>query len=232
MLIAFSGTDGAGKSTQILRLTESLKRAGCRPHNVWARGGYTPLMLRAKTILLRLMGRRGNSTGYNKATSAGYAARRASLMRQSHVAHIWLVAATLDLIILYGFYVRLLSAFGYVVICDRYIGDTRIDFERNFTDQFRPDGLLWRLLGLVAPKPAVHFVLTVPVAVSQERSLQKNEPFPDDEETLAFRYAKYSALAEFNSPELIRLDGTSPLAEVSERVLAAVRGLPRVGDLG
>ena len=232
MIIVFSGTDGAGKSTHITTLNERLQSKCRRTCVLWARGGYTPLMLTMKSAVLTLLGRRGDTKGFDKDGSAKYVKRRAGMMRRPLVARIWLASAIIDLILLYGIYVRFLSLTGTAVICDRYVGDTRIDFERNFSDQFNPSGALWRLLGLVAPKPAIHFVLTVPVAVSQERSRLKNEPFPDDEETLAFRYGKYRALAEFKGPGLIRLDGTAPLAEVSERILAAVRGLPRIGDLG
>jgi thymidylate kinase len=232
MIIVFSGTDGAGKSTQIDTLSQALETSGHRTRYLWARGGYTPLMLKAKTLLLTLLGRRGDNKGFDKDVSAKYVKRRAGMMRRPLVARIWLASAIIDLIVLYGIYVRLLSLTGTAVICDRYVGDTRIDFERNFPDQFNPGGPLWQLLGLVAPKPAIHFVLTVPVAVSQERSQLKNEPFPDDEETLAFRYGKYRALAELTGAGLIHLDGTAPLSEVSEQILAAVRGLPRIGDLG
>ena len=232
MIVAFSGTDGAGKPTHITTLNERLQSKGRRTCVLWARGGYTPLMLTLKSAVLTLLGRRGDTKGFDKDGSAKYVKRRTGMMRRPLVAQIWLASAMIDLILLYGIYVRFLSLTGTVVICDRYVGDTRIDFERNFSDQFNPSGALWRLLKLVAPKPAIHFVLLVPVAVSHERSRLKNEPFPDDEETLAFRYGKYQALAEFAGPGLIRLDGTVPLAEVSERIIAAVRSLPNIGDLG
>jgi len=227
----FSGTDGAGKSTHIATLNERLQSNGRRTCVLWARGGYTPLMSAMKSTVLTLLGRRGDTKGFDKDSSAKYVKRRAKMMRRPLVARIWLASAIIDLILLYGLYVRFLSLTGTTVICDRYVGDTRIDFEYNFSDQFSTSGALWRLLGLVAPKPAIHFVLTVPVAVSQERSRLKNEPFPDDEEALAFRYCKYRALAEFKGPSLIQLDGTAPLTEVSECILAAVRGLPSVGDI-
>lgn len=232
MIIVFSGTDGAGKSTQIAMLNERLQATGRRTRVLWARGGYTPVMLAMKSVVLILLGRRGDTKGFDKDGSAKYVKRRAAMIRRPLVARVWLAAAIIDLILLYGIYVRLLSFADTAVICDRYIGDTRIDFEWNFADRFRPHGLLWRLLVLVAPKPAIHFVLAVPVAVSKERSRLKNEPFPDDEETLTFRYAKYHELAEFNHPGVVRLDGTTPLREVSGRMLAAVGTLAGIGGLG
>lgn len=228
MLIVFSGTDGAGKSTQINTLTQALERSGYRTRYLWARGGYTPLMLKAKTLLLSLLGRHGNSQGFDKARSEQYVDRRANMMSRPVVARVWLVIAIIDLIMLYGIYVRLLSLFGHVIICDRYVGDTRIDFERNFPGQFRRSGLLWRLLGEFAPNPDLYFVLTVPVELSQERSRLKNEPFPDDAETLAFRYREYRESPEFNGPEVVRLDGSEPLDAVTRKVLGAMNRLPKI----
>ncbi len=228
MLIVFSGTDGAGKSTQISTLTQSLESSGYRTRNLWARGGYTPLMLKAKTLLLTLFGRRGNSQGFDKARSKQYVDRRANLMSRPVVARVWLAVAIVDLILLYGIYVRLLSLSGRVIICDRYVGDTRIDFERNFPGQFRRNGPLWRVLGRLAPNPDLYFVLTVPVEVSQERSQLKNEPFPDDAETLFFRYREYRESPEFNGPEVIRLDGSEPLDAVTRKMLGAVGRLPKI----
>ena len=199
---------------------------------LWARGGYTPIMLVAKTVVLALLGRRGGTHGLDKANSAQYMERRAGMLGRPLVARIWLAAAIFDMAILYGIYVRFLAATGTAVICDRYTGDTRIDFERNFPDQFNASGPLWRLLERIAPRPALHFVLTVPVEVSRERSLLKDEPFPDDEATLTYRYERYCTLAEFNGPGRVRLDGTAPLDEVSEAVLVAVRGIARGGEVG
>ena len=42
MIVAISGLDGAGKSTQIDLLSKSLSAKGVRVRFLWARGGYTP----------------------------------------------------------------------------------------------------------------------------------------------------------------------------------------------
>jgi thymidylate kinase len=218
VIVVFSGTDGAGKSTQIFRLTEFLESTGFRTKYVWARGGYTPVMLILKTLFLRIFGRRGNSAGYDRARSAQYVERRSMLMKRRLVSRIWLAGATLDLILLYGIYIRILSAAGHIVICDRFIGDTKIDFERNFGDRFNPRGLLWRVLEQVVPRPQAYFLLTVPAAISRCRSIAKNEPFPDDQDTLVFRLDCYQNRPEFNSENVVTLDGTDPIETISEKI--------------
>ena len=229
MIIAFSGTDGAGKSTQINRLTQSLEEAGQSVRYIWARGGYTPLMRAVKAPLLRLMGRKTGPETAATIKSGGYSDRRAGLMRSPLIARVWLLVAITDLALLYGLYVRYQSARGRIVICDRYTDDTKIDFARNFPGVFREDGVLWRFLEGFAPRPDLRILLTVPVEVSVKRSLAKDEPFPDDVSTLKFRLAHYQAMEKSLSERDLTLSGTDTIeviaADIKAGVLVAKPGL-------
>ena len=55
MIIAFSGTDGAGKSTQIKILVSEFSKQGFKVKYIWARGGYTPLFSALKFFLRILL---------------------------------------------------------------------------------------------------------------------------------------------------------------------------------
>jgi dTMP kinase len=222
VIIAFSGTDGAGKSTQINTLSRLLKESGRSPRYLWGRGGYTPLVLALKTLALRMLGRHGSTSGFDQAKSASYIERRAGLMQRPIVVQAWLAIAIVDMMVFYAIYARFLSLRGCVVICDRYIADTKIDFLRNFPGNFRGDGLLWRLLVAAAPKPDLHFLLTVPVDVSIERSRQKGEPFPDDPTTLGFRLNAYRTAPEFSDTRVLALDGTQPIDKVAADIRKAL----------
>ena len=218
MIIAFSGTDGAGKSTQIELLHAALETQGVKPRTIWARGGYTPIMLRMKGVFLWIIGRKGSSQTLQAAGATDYQAKRKRLLQRGFIARIWLAFAIIDLALLYGVYVRFLSWRGAVILCDRYVGDTKIDFLRNFPKQFKPAGFLWRSLIWSAPAPSLHIILTVSPEVSLRRSQQKNEPFPDSAETLAFRLALYRADTEFTLSEVLRIDGSGPKADIAAKI--------------
>ncbi len=153
---------------------------------------------------------------------SNYAAKREGMISRPAIAKVWLIAAMLDMVLLYAIYLRFLNWMGRVVICDRYVADTRIDFCRNFPKQFSTRLWLWRLLVATAPRPDTHFLLYVPVEVSQARSREKNEPFPDSPETLEYRLNEYLKAPDFDLPEIIKIDGQLAIDEIQTRIRASV----------
>jgi thymidylate kinase len=215
-LIVFGGLDGAGKSTQIDLLRARLARAGLRPALVWVRGGYTPLFTRAKALARRLGGRR--------VPPAGRGAARTRALARPWLRRAWLVLALVDLLLLLAVRVRLLRWRGRVVLCDRYLADTRVDFRLNFPGEAVERWVLWRLVERLAPRPDAAFLLLVPVAESERRSQAKREPFPDPAPVLVQRLAQYQALGAAGG--CMVLDGSRPVTEVAESIATAL-GLER-----
>jgi dTMP kinase len=210
MIIVFSGTDGAGKSTQIEQLMSAYKEQGYSVKYVWARGGYTPLFSWAKGVARKLLRKKLPAAGQSKA--------REKILKKGPVSRLWLGIATVDLILLYAVYVRGLSLFGRVVVCDRYIEDTGLDFIHNFGESFKPDGFLWRMLQWLAPRPDYAFLLTVPVDVSLHRSKLKNEPFPDSPETLHWRLDQYMNESIFPADVFIKIECQQPVEAIQEMI--------------
>lgn len=212
-IIVFSGMDGAGKSTQIERLCENLSGRGRPPIVFWSRGGYTPGINRLKSLL-----RRGS--GGTAIPASGPSEKRTQAFSRPMVRKLWLTLAILDLGLLYGVWLRWKRLTGHIVICDRYLDDTKMDFELNFPEEAVADWLLWKLLAKFAPAPNVAFLLTIPVAESRRRSIEKQEPFPDSEETLEKRLANYHSWSD--QAGWISLDGLQSRDTLADEILQAV----------
>lgn len=199
-MIAFSGLDGAGKTTQIDLLTQYYKKKEKKVEMLWSRGGYTPGMEKFKSIL-----RSSKVSGIPE--QRGRTKERSKSFSKSYIRKTWIFLAVLDLIYFYAIYIRWKELFGTVIICDRYIFDTEIDFQLNFPQEKVQNWLIWNLLKILAVKPKNHFVLVIPVSVSLERSKLKDEPFPDFEEVLSERLKRYLDYSQKNcNTQLIQCD--------------------------
>jgi len=192
-IVVFSGMDGAGKSTQIELLRSHLSANDKEPVVLWSRGGYTPGMNWLKSLLRSLL-RKGPSK--SALPAAGPSQARTQAFTRPLVRKVWLSLAIIDLLLLYGVWLRWKKLRGQVVICDRFLDDTALDFELNFPTETVPQWLLWRMLEKFTPTPNAAFLLTIPVKESKRRSIEKQEPFPDSEETLEKRLSEYETWAQ------------------------------------
>ena len=66
-------------------------------------------------------------------------------------------------------------------------------------------------------KPHYHFVSTIPVKESVNRSKNKFEPFPDSPETLEKRLALYNSEIK-NNQKLVFIDGMRDLNEIKKEI--------------
>ncbi len=199
MIIIFSGIDGAGKSTQIELLSIEAQKNDLSIYTIWSRGGYTPGFEFLKKILRSTLGK--------KLIPSGRDEKRDKVMSNSLVSRLWLMIAMLDLLVLYAITIRIKSLLGKVVICDRYLGDTFIDFSLNFPMHNFEKMWLWRLLVTISPKPDIGFLFILSVEESMHRSKLKNEPFPDSKEVLEQRLEIYAASELFNDKNWVKIDG-------------------------
>lgn len=221
MQIVFSGTDGAGKSTQI-----SLLRNGVfstkRVKIVWARGGYTPLFKSLKWVVKIFFsnGRFSKSKTTIEAShnieNNGY---RNRFFKRKMFSKLWLNVSIFDLMIYYCLYVRFLKLSGYVVICDRYVEDTLMDFLYNHPLFFSEDMILWKLLKKLAPTPDVSFLLYVEPLISQQRAILKKDQFPDSNDVLEWRFNHYLDDKFFPENVYVKIDCDADIERVHKLII-------------
>ncbi len=214
MLFAFSGIDGAGKSTQIELLKNKLEAEGQKVKLVWARGGYTPILQGMKDLIRKMSPKSLPKPGKSK--------ERTKTFNNPKIRKVWLVCAILDLWFLYAIRCRVLSFIGYYIIFDRYVEDTLIDFQLNFAEEQVDNWLLWKFLVKNVPKPDKHFILLIPVAESQYRSKLKNEPFPDSKQVLYNRLETYQQLVKKGN-YYEEIDCLLTIEEISKKIISSLK---------
>lgn len=210
-MIAFSGLDGSGKSTQIDSLKYYFFAKNKKIEIFWSRGGYTPGINFLKQLL------RSKKSGVIP-LKQGKSKERDNAFKKPIIRKLWLTLAIFDLILFYAIVLRFKNIYK-TIVCDRYLFDTRLDFELNFPGEKVSYWWLWKFLELSALKPSHHFVLTIPVEESQRRSKLKDEPFPDSAEVLEYRLNKYLENCKKNS-YVHHINCTKPIEEVEKEIIS------------
>jgi len=211
--VTFSGLDGCGKSTQIARLSAWLELRGRRPVEFWSRGGYTEGMLLLKRVARRLGGRRVPSPGSSKRDQA---------LARPWVAHVWLTLALLDLCRVYGLQLRWWRFRGRAVLCDRYLWDTLVDFNMLFPGITVEKKWLWKFLETIALKPDLAVLFELSPEASDERSIEKRDPWPEPLEARRRRRIFYDKLV--SEGRFRAFDATRSVDELEQAIRALLPG--------
>ena len=185
MLITVSGIDGSGKSTQLELVRKYYENKGKTVLCLWTRGGSTPGINAIKSIIRRVAGKKIPPPGNSK--------KRDEMLNTAWVQRAWLSLAILDLIRIYCISIRWWIFRRKVVICDRYLWDTQIDFEIMFPLINIENWILWKILVRLTPVPDKAVLLMIPSKLSADRCAKKYDPFPDTPERRILRYDLYAS---------------------------------------
>lgn len=212
MLLTLSGIDGAGKSTQINHLIQRLCESQRTIVFLWSRGGYTSWFDFLKTFIRKALG--------GAVPVSGHSEERERILGHGMISRVWLSLAILDLMRLYGVVVRWHCLMGRVVLCDRYLWDTLIDFKINFPAINVESWFIWHLLERLCPVADLAFFLYIPLQVSEDRSLKKGDPFPEPIEKRAKRHDLYMEIGKTLTKWDV-IDGLKSVKEVSSQIWEA-----------
>ena len=219
-VFALSGVDCAGKTTQRRLLMEALRSWGYEPVPLWARAGYSPGLRAIMRALRSLTGKKRPARHGVSAQPSRYPRRRANLVNPV-TRWLWVTAALLDLLWLYGVRIRRWKARGRVVVCDRYLLDAMVDFRVNFPADRVEDRLLVRLLRRCSVRPDAAFCLLIPAEKSLERGRRKSRFHWETLEVLEQRRKEYEALCNELATQI--LDGEGETGAIAHSIQQGVK---------
>jgi thymidylate kinase len=183
-IISFSGIDGAGKGTQITLLKNHLKHLNVNSKVIWARGSWTPGIELLKKIVRK-------DKGFSEQQKDEY---RKEARTNPKKQKIILILSLLDLFWYWGLYYRIVAMSGKLVICDRYIWDTYIDFKVNFSNINFEKWAIWKILMKISPIPYPSFVFMISADESVRRGLLKQEAHMESLKVKTSKIKQYTKL--------------------------------------
>lgn len=218
-VVALSGLDGAGKSTQAELIRDALDRLGIDAAVEWTKIARNPSLDVVAAPVKRLLSKRGRAEpdeGRPLGAGTGLSNSPASQLRERSAAitHGWTTVVAITNAGTHRRAVKEHLRAGRVVICDRYVLDSAAHMRYRYgpTRRFRVQRWIVRIL---SPRPLLRYLLRVPPEVALER---KREQYDLDQLTqLADLYDQESAVLGVSV-----LDGTRPTEEIFRRIAQEV----------
>lgn len=205
-VIAFTGIDGSGKTTQARLLVEDLRGRGINVDYVWCR--WEPFILRPIIRIWKRHKKIGNRTDYR-----GLQRDKESLLRNPVVRYLWLILFLID----YGTQILLRLRFkllkGGVIVSDRLFYDSFIDQAINLGN--KGERLLkgfdswW--MRLIFPQPDMVIYIDCPEDIAYKRK----DDAPDIK-YLSDRRRLYLKLTDIYN--WFKIDGTLSVEAIAEDI--------------
>ena len=210
-IIAFSGIDGCGKSTQIELLKNYFEEKSIKYKVIWMRPGSTPILLKTKNLARKF---------FTRLPAEGRSKKREKLMKKSYLGKLWFYLSFLEIVFIAkveSFFLRLR---GFHIIYDRHLFDAIIDYRIALDmDLFKNKFINF----LLKPSSkALMLCLDIPLEISRERCKKKYEPFPDTDEEKIKRYKVYKD--HIDESGYIKINGLDQPDLIHKNILKILQG--------
>jgi len=214
-VIALSGIDGSGKSSQAELLRDALERLGYDAAVEWSPYGQNAWLGYLAVPVKTLLGRtRRYAAAEPKETGLERTSGTALRERSPAVNYVWSAVVTLANGLTQLGTIARHTRHGRVVVYDRYALDSTVQlrFRYGLDGRF---ALHRKLIGLLAPKPVASFYLDIPAETSLARK--------DDRWTLADLEQQANLYREeVGRNGTVWLDGLRPRDELAAEIAEAV----------
>lgn len=207
-IVTFSGTDGAGKSTQIEAYQKYLEEKKIKHRVIWGRGGWTP----GVELIKKLVRKDKGMTDEQKTVY------REQIHANPKKEKLLLIGSILDLYLYFGIYYRFLKWTNKVLVCDRYIWDTMIDFKVIYPNIPFEKWIIWKWLLPFLPKPNRSIMLLINAEESERRCAEKEDKFPEPIERRLARVKLYHSYVE-NGKWTNVYDGMQSKDDIANRII-------------
>ncbi|HEY1457648.1 MAG TPA: hypothetical protein VGF15_03935 [Solirubrobacteraceae bacterium] len=211
-VIALSGLDGSGKSTQAEALEQALTALGYPVVRIWTSLSAHPSLARVAAPARAVFDRRSRqSTGEQERPAAGEDHDRLTRLRESrpllHLAWVSFVATMNAWWQARAVRPHLLR--GRVVICDRYTLDSLVHLRYRYGSRSRYR-LQLALIRLLSPRPLRAYLLDV----SPQTAYTRNQEYTPEQVELRARLYR----EEYPALGVERLDGERPREQLREQL--------------
>ncbi|MGH2902537.1 MAG: dTMP kinase [Solirubrobacteraceae bacterium] len=211
-VIAITGLDGSGKSTQVERLVETLTKLGYPTVAVWTSLVAHPSLSKVAAPVRALLGHRQHPEGVEELwPPAGEDDDPATLLRERHS---WLQTGWVTFVAIMNAWWQLRAVRphllrGRIVICDRYMLDSLVHMRYRYGSQ-RRYRLQLAIIRLLAPKPLRSYLLDV----SPETARARNREYTPAQIELRARLYR----EEYERLGVKRLDGERSREDLSTQI--------------
>ncbi len=205
MIITLSGTDGVGKSTQLQKILNLFETIKIDYRVMYVRGGRTPISRLYRNIILK-----------HKPNNISAVSRP--------ILYIGFLLAMFELIYYWCVKIRFLQKKSRVIVCDRYIWDTYVDFCHNYR-LWDPNNIWWKYLLKKIAIPDVSILYVANASIISGRLTKKNERSSlEDIHLLNIRYESLYGMFDYV------IDASEDEEDVFEKTKSILKTNNRLND--
>ena len=223
VVVAFSGLDGSGKTTQVESLVETLEALGVDAERVWVRLAFNPRLWRLGSVAKRLLrpaarGKRSGSAPASAPADVDPSRIDDPLRRLRYNSRFltwaWSTIVTAENVRAQRRQVRAVMARRQVVVCDRYALDSAVHLRYRYGESRRFPFQRF-VLRVLSPKPVAAFLLDVPGAEAAARKVDQYDVGQLERQARLYR-------EECERWGAVRLDGRRPPEELAVEIATTV----------